>query len=186
MANPSILVYLQAHSNYVWQDGDVYELPQTDTCEGAAPGASFGGLGNHNQPHQLLLDKINYLHSHLAAADSNVGVNGWYRIVSQDSNLGQIKIVEQWGKILAASVPPLVGNQSTITFNFPLSFTTACWTIIPYLILTSPAMSDTPTVIAVNPFNTLTNTLLFAGGLGFSQGLFNSSIFAIGWRALGY
>lgn len=65
MANPSGSTYLQANLSYVWANGDVYEIPQTDTTEGAATGASFSGLGVDNQPHQLLLNKIQWLYDYL-------------------------------------------------------------------------------------------------------------------------
>ncbi len=64
MANPTGTVYLTAAPGYVWTDGDVYQIPQTDQVEGAATGASFGGLGVDNQPHQLLLNKIELIHNH--------------------------------------------------------------------------------------------------------------------------
>ena len=44
MANPTG-GHLTENLGYVWADGDVYEIAQTDTAEGAASGASFAGLG---------------------------------------------------------------------------------------------------------------------------------------------
>ena len=107
VANPTGTTYLQANTSYVWTDGDVYEIPQTDEVEGAATGASFSGLGVDNQPHQVLLNKIQYLHSHqvqdeanIAALESlavlitsDVGANGWLKLGANDTNLGQIQIV---------------------------------------------------------------------------------------------
>lgn len=65
MSNPSGSVYLQANNSYAWAYGDVYEIPQTDTTEGAATGASFSGLGVDNQPHQVLLNKAQWLYNYV-------------------------------------------------------------------------------------------------------------------------
>lgn len=67
MSNPTGTKYLQANSGYVWADGDVYEIPQTDDVEGAASGASFSGLGVENQPHQKLLNKIQWLYTRITS-----------------------------------------------------------------------------------------------------------------------
>ena len=192
MSNPTGTTYLTANPSYVWADGDVYEIQQTDQAEGAASGASFNGLGVENQPHQFLLNKINYLKQNLVQATSNVGVSGWYRIASQDANLGKINIVEQWGMIPASSVPTInSNNQATITFNFPLAFTTACWVIFPYIALTTSAPNanlflEGAQILPVAPFGTLTNTLLL-GWFGQGQNVsFSSVVYGIGWRALGF
>lgn len=192
MSNPTGSTYLTANPSYVWADGDVYEIQQTDQAEGAASGASFNGLGVENQPHQFLLNKINYLKQNLVQATSNVGVSGWYRIASQDANLGKINIVEQWGMIPASSVPTInSNNQATITFNFPLAFTTACWVIFPYIALTTSAPNanlflEGAQILPVAPFGTLINTLLL-GWFGQGQNVsFSSVVYGIGWRALGF
>jgi hypothetical protein len=136
--NPTGTVYLQADPNYVWADGDVYEIPQTDTIEGAASGASFGGLGVINQPHKALLNKINYLKRQLVQATSNVGQTGWYKFEDQDSNKGLITPIVQWGAVVQSGpVPPPQSNffgppptgslLATLTATFPISFTTTVW-----------------------------------------------------------
>jgi hypothetical protein len=61
MANPTGTQNLTENPAYVYTDGDVYQIPQTDTVEGAATGASFSGLGADNQPHQVLLNKTKVL-----------------------------------------------------------------------------------------------------------------------------
>jgi hypothetical protein len=65
MANPTGSAYLQANSSYTWTDGDIYEIVQTDQQEGAATGASFGGIGVDNQPHQVLLNKVQWLYTRI-------------------------------------------------------------------------------------------------------------------------
>ena len=190
MSNPTGSTYLTANPAYVWADGDVYEIQQTDEAEGAASGASFSGIGVENQPHQFLLNKINYLKANLVQATSNVGTSGWYRLTSQDANLGKINIVEQWGMILASAVPTInANNQALITFNFPLAFTTACWVIFPYIAMNSSAPSanlflDSATILPIAPFATLTNQLLL--GWQATPSTFSQVVYGIGWRALGY
>src|SRR5580704_16683567 len=101
MANPTGTIYLQANNSYVWTDGDVYQIPQTDQSEGAANGASFAGLGVDNQPHQALLNKAQLLHRNQLADEANisalqtiltlsseVALNGWMKLSSNDVNLG--------------------------------------------------------------------------------------------------
>ncbi|GEM_PF-1481678 len=72
MSNPTGSSYLSANQNYVWADGDVYEIQQTDAIEYAAPGASFGGLGVENQPHQMLLNKVQYVYRRMLADEANI------------------------------------------------------------------------------------------------------------------
>ncbi len=122
MPNPTGTVYLQANNSYVWTDGDVYQIPQTDQSEGAATGASFAGLGVDNQPHQALLNKAQLLHKNQLADEANisalqtiltltsaVGLNGWMKLSSNDVNLGQIYPILQWGTI---SVLPYGGSSN--------------------------------------------------------------------------
>jgi hypothetical protein len=96
--NPTGTIYLQANPSYVWADGDVYQIPQTDTIEGAASGASFGGQGVVNQPHQVLLNKIGYLKKASVQGSSDVGISGWYQFADNDTNAGLIRPTIQWGK----------------------------------------------------------------------------------------
>src|SRR6185437_14215852 len=104
MANPTGTTYLQANSGYTWADGDIYQIPQTDQSEGAATGASFNGIGVDNQPHAVLLNKIQYTHVHQLTDETNIatlqtfaalfvsalGPSGWLKIGLQDMSKGQI------------------------------------------------------------------------------------------------
>ena len=49
---------------------EVYEIQATDAVEGAATGASFGGLGLSNQPHQQLANRTAFLKQR---QDTNIG-----------------------------------------------------------------------------------------------------------------
>jgi hypothetical protein len=159
MSNPTGSTYLQANAGYVWSDGDTYEIPQADQQEGAAVGASFGGLGVDNQPHQILLNKIQYTHgkqltdeSNIAALQvfralfaSKVGINGYLKLGAQDVNLGQIDIILQWGSISLIGLTGAALKNQPFSFNWPLSggFPHACWRLMPWW--------ETNTDVAVDP-----------------------------------
>jgi hypothetical protein len=117
MANPSGTVNLTENPAYVYTDGDVYQIPQTDTVEGAAAGASFSGLGVDNQPHQVLLNKTKVLRVNQLADEANIstllafkalfsGTLGAYeagsifKIPFLDSAHGLIQLVIQTGQYI--------------------------------------------------------------------------------------
>ena len=148
MANPTGSTYLSAAANYVWADGDVYQIPQTDTVEAAGTGASFNGLGVANQPHQMLLNKIQLLHNKQLADEatianlftllntitSDVGPSGWLKVGSTDQVLGGIQLIWQWGTVslLSYGYPLNVNYPTSLPFNFPIAFPHAVWMITPY------------------------------------------------------
>jgi hypothetical protein len=95
---------------------EVYEIQQSDLAEGAALGASFGGIGIDNQPHQQLANRTAYLKAAQDIDQANIGVlqnfigmftgrayrgfttgGSWIKIPFQDANLGQITLIFQWG-----------------------------------------------------------------------------------------
>jgi hypothetical protein len=146
VAIPTGAIYLQANILYTWVDGDVYEIPQTDQLEGAASGASFSGLGVVNQPHQLLLNKIQYTHAKQVVDETNisllqifkslftssVGVNGYLKLGTQDVAHGQISVILQWGTISLLGVSPAALKNAVWPFNFPIAFPNAIWMLLPY------------------------------------------------------
>jgi hypothetical protein len=153
MGNPTGTTYLQANTSYTWADGDVYQIEQTDQQEGAATGASFLGLGVDNQPHQFLLNKIQYTHAKQLVDEQNIailqafaalftssmGVNGWIKFGATDVNLGLIQPIVMWGRISLLGLPSgatdLTGlNNTLFTFNWPLAggFPHACLHLFPY------------------------------------------------------
>jgi hypothetical protein len=133
VANPTGTVYLQANPGYVWADGDVYQIPQTDTIEGAASGASFSGLGVVNQPHQLLLNKLGWLKKQSVQGTSAVGASGWYKFSDNDANLGLIMPIVQWGSLTQSGPVVIQGGGpgevfgATFTVNYPIAFSAAIW-----------------------------------------------------------
>ncbi|MBV8774413.1 MAG: hypothetical protein JO166_19070 [Deltaproteobacteria bacterium] len=154
MSNPTGSAYLNAALNYVWADGDVYEIPQSDTVEAAGVGASFGGLGVANQPHQMLLNKIQFVRNRqlqdeatlanlatmLNTISSDVGPNGWLKVGSTDQVLGGIQLLWQWGTVSLLSYGyPNNGNLPlTLPFNFPIPYPHAVWMVTPYWLTVNP------------------------------------------------
>src|SRR6266576_1345096 len=121
MPNPTGSTYLQANNSYAWADGDVYQIAQADQQEGAATGASFSGLGVDNQPHQVLLNKIQYTHNKQITDETN--------IAAQDSNLGLIDIILQWGTISVIGLSGAALKNRSFSFSFPLPFPHAIWAL---------------------------------------------------------
>jgi len=90
---------------------EVYEIQQTDAVEGAAVGASFGGVGLSNQPHQQLANRTAYIKGRQDTNIANIGIlqafealfsgsmgqNGYIVMPFADVSRGQIQIVIQWG-----------------------------------------------------------------------------------------
>jgi hypothetical protein len=148
--NPTGTTYLMANTGYVWMDGDVYLIPQTDTVEGAWPGASFGGIGDSNQPHQLILNKLQEIHAKQVTDEANLaaletinftssvnlntdgvftpgGLNGWLKFGVSDINLGQIQPIMQWGTMSLGAygnpAPPApIGSQPPMPAVFSFNF----------------------------------------------------------------
>ncbi len=163
MANPTGTVYLTAAPGYVWTDGDVYEIVQADQQEGAAIGASFGGLGVDNQPHQILLNKIELIHNHQVTDEANIGAlanfqalftgltgpNGYVKIPVTDVSRGLLEYIVQWGSFL----PPggVVGDDGgkvggvfpPYTVIWPIAFPNACYWTMANMIYTKAGVTAT-------------------------------------------
>lgn len=212
MANPSDSTFLTANTGYIWADGDIYEIPQTDMVEGAATGASFSGIGVENQPHQLLLNKINYTHGKqvtdnarvaalLALANllsSGVGNPGWLSIGSADAHHGTIQLLLQWG--IVNLLPYVVGVPLSVPLTFKKPYTTAVKWIYSYYIRNakfphfpaspSGVTSNQPAVAAITPYGLSNNQLAVQLGVGDIAVTTGSTprngVTGIGWIALGY
>jgi hypothetical protein len=135
MANPTGTQNLTENPAYVYTDGDVYQIPQTDTVEGAATGASFSGLGVENQPHQVLLNKTKVLRVNQLADEVNIstllafkalfsGTLGAYesssifKIPFVDSAHGLIQLIIQTGQYIYNGT----GVDAAAFVNWPTSF----------------------------------------------------------------
>jgi hypothetical protein len=165
MANPTGSTYLQANTGYVWTDGDIYEIVQSDSNEGGTPGitsgagaASFSGLGVVNQPHQVLLNKIQYTHTHQLADEvsiaslltfqalftSSLGTSGWLKVGLRDVNKGQVDGIIQWGVIDYGTAGGGFGGASGLLgpYNFPIAFPNACYLFLPVTITMQSATEN--------------------------------------------
>jgi hypothetical protein len=220
MANPTGSTYLAANISYTWVDGDVYEIVQTDQVEGGTPSvtsgmgaASFSGLGVENQPHQALLNKIQYTHTKQLADEVNitnllafealftstVGTSGWLKVGAQDVNLGQIDIIFQWGTInLIGSSYSALQASAPRSFNFPIAFPNAVWVLHPWWQTNwSAAINQSmPLVLqTLTPLQKQTNKIVICAANNFlnpsttqfATGVTTGNgITGIGWWALGY
>jgi hypothetical protein len=220
MANPTGSTYLAANNSYTWVDGDIYEIVQTDQVEGGTPGvttgsgaASFSGLGVENQPHQVLLNKIQYTHTKQLADEVNianlmtfedlftsaVGTSGYLKAGAQDVNLGQIDIIFQWGTLnLIGSSYSILQSSVPLSFNFPIAFPNACWVLHPWWQTNWSAQINQSMPLVLQTFTPLAkqtnkivicaaNNYLNPSTTQFATGTTTGSgITGIGWWALGY
>jgi hypothetical protein len=207
MANPTGSTYLQANNSYVWIDGDVYQIPQTDQVEGAATGASFSGIGVDNQPHQVMLNKVQWLHNRLVADEatittlqslqnlilSSAGPSGWLKLTSNDvlSN-SAVQIFIQWGFISFAGIPGSQAVPKPISFNFPIRFPNACWVVLPTAQLDSTnlakgsqGLQNIHAVAVASPLQQQGNQIDYFGGIFGNGNPAPSGVAGIGWIALG-
>lgn len=116
---------------------EVYEIQATDSVEGAATGASFGGIGLSNQPHQQLANRTAFLKQrqdtnigNIAALQSFTGLfkglmaaDGYAQIPFVDVNRGLITATVQWGSVFPSGG---LGKDATYTVSWPLQFPNAC------------------------------------------------------------
>jgi hypothetical protein len=125
---------------------EIYEIQQADAVEGAALGASFGGIGVSNQPHQQLANRtallkqrqdvnisnITALQSFAAGFAGSLQANGYIQIPIMDVSRGQITAIIQWGYY---SLPQVGISQDTeYAVTWPTRF--------PNAILTPPLATN--------------------------------------------
>jgi hypothetical protein len=116
---------------------EVYEIQATDPVEGAATGASFGGLGLSNQPHQQLANRTAFLKQR---QDTNIGniaalqsfttlfkglmaANGYVQVPFVDVNRGSITATVQWGALFPTGG---LANNQIYAITWPIRFPNAC------------------------------------------------------------
>ena len=125
---------------------EIYELQQTDAVEGAASGASFGGIGVSNQPHQQLANRtallkqrqdvnigsIAVLQAFMAGFVGSLQANGYIQIPVADVTRGAIAAIIQWGYYALPQVAIPLDTEFPVTW--PLRF--------PIAILTPPLATN--------------------------------------------
>lgn len=116
---------------------EVYQIQQTDPVEGSAVGASFGGIGVSNQPHQQLANRTAFLKQR---QDTNVGniaalqafvagfagslqTNGYLKIPIVDVQRGSVAAIIQWGFYPLAQAR--IANDTEYMVTWPIRFPTA-------------------------------------------------------------
>jgi hypothetical protein len=118
---------------------EIYEIQQTDAVEGAAMGASFGGIGLSNQPHQQLANRTAYIKGRQDTNIANIaivqafdalfsgsmGQNGYISIPFLDVNRGQIQIIVQWGFYSFVGLPTSAVENALFTATLPIAFSNA-------------------------------------------------------------
>src|ERR1700676_2065921 len=121
---------------------EIYELQQTDSVEGAGSGASFGGIGVSNQPHQQLANRtallkqrqdvniasIGVLQAFMAGFTGSLQVNGYIQIPVADVSRGPITATIQWGYYALPQVS--ISQDTEYAVTWPIRF--------PNTILTPP------------------------------------------------
>ena len=101
--------------------------------EGAASGASFGGIGVSNQPHQQLANRTAYLKNRqdtniasiatlnafkaLFASTINVNGNNIFKFGVLDSARGQIDLIVQYGYFNIGSVPVAGDTEYSVSYG---------------------------------------------------------------------
>jgi hypothetical protein len=114
---------------------EVYEIQATDPVEGSAIGASFGGLGLSNQPHQQLANRTSYLKQRQDTNIGNIvalqaftgffkglmGANGYLEIPFLDVDRGLITAIVQWGKNVGALIA-----DGDFSVSWPIPFSNQC------------------------------------------------------------
>lgn len=116
---------------------EIYQIQQTDPVEGAAVGASFGGIGVSNQPHQQLANRTAFLKRR---QDTNIGnlavlqafvagfagslqTNGYVKIPIVDVQRGLVAAILQWGFFPLSQ--ERIRHDTEYVVNWPLTFPNA-------------------------------------------------------------
>ncbi|HUO06588.1 MAG TPA: hypothetical protein VMU16_15445 [Candidatus Binataceae bacterium] len=127
-----------------WTNNEVPEIAATDFVEGAQTGATDGGLGIDNIPHQVLANRTSFLKQRQDVNITNIGVlqafvaqfagsfknpGGYLKIPLNDVNLGAIVAIVQWGVVGDPGRTLLHDRQYAVTW--PIAFPNACKGAIP-------------------------------------------------------
>jgi hypothetical protein len=194
MANPTGTVYLTAAPGYVWADGDVYAIAQSDQQEGAAIGASFGGLGVDNYPHQVLLDKLQLVHNNQLVDEGNIatlavfkglftgliGPNGYVKIGVQDVSRGLQDYLIQWGSYLPSG--GVSGDHAPYTVTWNLPFPNACYWAMANLYYSLDGVTAISPDIGVG----LINYNPISGNFYVNKFNANGTVAGFTWLAIGF
>ncbi len=176
---------------------EIYEIKATDSVEGAASGASFGGLGLSNQPHQQLANRTAYLYGRQNTNIANLGIlqafkagftgslqpSGYLTIPITDISRGAVAALIQWGYFPLSDQK--VANDEQFTVNWPIIF--------PNAILLPPLATNV--YASTSGFNTVASVVAYSrtGGTfvldvpgGTSLGATGERSNGFSWLAIGF
>jgi hypothetical protein len=119
---------------------EIYEIQATDPVEGAAIGASLGGIGISNEQGQQLANRTSLLNNHRITDEGNIAVlqafvaqfvgtmgpNGYIEIPVADTAKGQIQYVVEWGFYSLEGASASSIHNTGYAVSFPLAFPHAC------------------------------------------------------------
>jgi tail fiber protein gp53 len=173
-----------------WTDNEIYEIASADLVEGAASGASFGGIGIDNQPHQQLANRTAFLKGRQDTNIANIGVlqafvakfvsllaaNGFIKIPVVDQNLGAQVVIIQWGTVTGA-----FADEQFFTLNWPTPFPTACLNAVLSTLIPGTSTPDNFAEIVTGSI-TKTGCRFCANGTGGEGG----PMVGFTWIAIGY
>jgi hypothetical protein len=112
---------------------EIYQIQQTDPVEGAGVGASFGGIGISNEPHQQLANRTAYLYGRQNINIANIGAlqsfvagftgslksAGYLKIPLTDVSRGPAIAIIQWGYYALAQLGVTKDVLFTVTWPIP-------------------------------------------------------------------
>ncbi len=177
---------------------EVYEIQATDSVEGAAVGASYGGIGLSNQPHQQLANRTALLYSrqqtnvaNIAALQSfaalfkgSMGANGYVEIPFADVARGQIAAIVQWG--FSPNNNTSMSNDTPATVNWPIAFPNACFFALATIARSgTAAASDDEVTIQVVSLGLASGTFEYNDIAGLYT-IKSSTIPGFYWIAIGF
>jgi hypothetical protein len=128
--------------NPAFTANEIYEIQATDAVEGAAGGASFGGIGVSNQPHQQLANRTSLLKQRQDSNIANIATlqafvagftgslqqDGYLEIPIADINRGAVSAILQWGYYPLSDLK--ISGDTQFTVTWPAEFPNACFAAI--------------------------------------------------------
>jgi len=176
---------------------EIYEIQQTDRPEGAGSGASFGGIGLSNQPHQQLANRTSFIKGRQDTNIASIGVlqafmakfvgslqsNGYLVIPITDISRGAVSAIIQWGYYPLSDQK--IPNDLEFSLSWPIPF--------PNAILLPPLATNL--YASTSGFNTVASVVAYSktGGTfvldvpgGTSLGPTGERSNGFSWLAIGF
>jgi hypothetical protein len=185
--------------NAEYTANEIYEIQQTDPVEGAGAGASFGGIGISNEPHQQLGNRTAFLYGRqntniasIAALQAftagfvgSLKTAGYLKIPLNDVSRGPMTAIIQWGYYALSQLG--VANDTQFTVSWLLPFPNAI--LIPPLVTNVYyATAGANTAASVVSYNAAGATFVLdvPGALMQRAGLGNEQSNGFSWLAIGF